>query len=96
MDEYDDKFPFALGNEEKTALTWKIERDYRESNMGAIAFKDEYLAFAINFYTRNQQSLENIVALYRMHKQDERRRNLADIFLTDMKSRLRTRELAHN
>jgi hypothetical protein len=96
MNEYDDKFPPGLNNEEKAALEWKIEQDYERSETGAVMFKDEYLTFAVNFYTRNLYSLEDVVTQYRAHRLAAQRRSLADAFLTDMKTRLRERELAHN
>jgi len=96
MSRYDDMFPPSLTDEEKEALAWKIDKDYRDSDMGAIAFKDEFVAFAIHFYTRNLQSLEDVVTQYRAYSKAKHRRNLAAAFRTDMKTRLRERELGHN
>lgn len=96
MSEYEDKFPLGLDGEEKAALEWKIEQDYKEANQGAISFKNEYVTFAINFYTRSSDSLKDIVANYRLHAHSKQRQNMADAFLTDMKTKLRERELAYN
>ena len=96
MTEYDDKFPLGLNDEEKAALMWKIEQDYLYSHMSAVSFKDEYIAFAVNFYTRNLYSLEDVVVQYHAHLIAEKRRNLAQAFMADMKSKLRAYELAHN
>jgi hypothetical protein len=89
MADYNDKFPPGLSDEEKAALAWKIEKDYQSSNLGAVSFKDEYIAFAVNFYTRSLYSLEEVVVMYRAHKASERRRQLAQAFMADMLSRAR-------
>jgi hypothetical protein len=89
MVDADTKFPPGLTDEEKSALQWKIERDYELSNFGAISYKNEYVTFAINFYTRNIYSLEDVVVQYRAHKVAERTRKRAHDFMTDMLSRAR-------
>ncbi len=75
MVDYTDALPQSLSDEEKAALEWKIEKDYQSSNLGALSFKDEYMTFAINFYTRTLYSLENVVVQYRAHKSAEQRRS---------------------
>jgi hypothetical protein len=96
MNASDITFPPGLCDEEKSALLWKIEQDYERAEMRVSMFRDEYLTFAINFYTRNLYSLEDVVVQYRAHCVAAQRKRIADAFLTDMKSRLRARELAHN
>jgi len=96
MNEYDIQFPMGLSDEERSALLWKIEQDYERAEMGVSMFKGEYLTFAINFYCRNEFSLEDVVMQYRAHCIAAQRRQVAEAFLFDMKARLRARELAHN
>jgi hypothetical protein len=93
---YDDKFPLGLNDEEKSALIWKIEQDYRQSDQVVLPYKNEYITFAVNFYTRNAYSLECVVEQHRAHKIAEQRRNLSEAFMADMKRKLRAYELAHN
>jgi hypothetical protein len=90
--DYDDKFPLGLSHEEKAALIWKIEQDYRSSDRGAVSFKDAYITFAVSFYTRNRYGLEDVVVQYRAHCAAEKRKALAQAFLTDMKHNMRQRE----
>lgn len=92
MTEFNDAFPLGLSNEEKEALTWKIERDYKLSHFGAVSFKDEYITFAVNFYTRNLYSLEDVIVQYRAHKNSEHRRQRAQEFMADMMNRVREQE----
>jgi hypothetical protein len=87
MSGYHDIFPPGLTLEDKAALMWKIEQDYRRCNYGALSCKGEYIAFAVNFYTRSRYSLEDVVLQYRAHNQAERRRSLAQAFMNDMKRR---------
>lgn len=93
--DYDNAFPFGLTDEEKSALIWKIEKDYRTSNLGAASFKEEYISFAINFYTRSIYSLEDVTVQYRAHKNAEHRKNRALAFLADMKGQIRDLEVAN-
>ena len=97
MAEYDEdeKFPLGLLAEEKAALLWKAEQDYVSSNLGAISFRNEYITFAINFYTRNIYSLEDVMVQYRAHCKAERRRSMALAFLADMQDQLRDQEMVN-
>ena len=80
-------FPPGLTEEEQKALEWKIEKDYQDSNLGALSFKNEYITFAVKFYTRNIYSLEDVILSYRIYQSAQRRKALAEEFMADMRSR---------
>jgi len=72
---YMNVLPAFLTTEQKHALVWKIEGDYRRASVSALVKKDDYVKLAIKFYTRGAFGMEDIVEQYRNHRLTQSRQN---------------------
>jgi hypothetical protein len=87
-------YALELSGEENDALIWRIGCDYKCA--GADAFspppgnEDDYIAFALNFYTRSRASLDDVVTQYRMYFKEQLAKAMAEAFMHDILGKLRT------
>lgn len=98
MDEYEAILPLGLTQEERAALVWKIEADFKLAAPESRVSKEHYITFAMQFYARSEQSMEDVLHKYRAHERAESKRRRAMAFLADMEvraARIRTSDLVH-